>query len=170
MPVAVAPKLLAAPIAQALQKLVHFRLQRLGQQTLRPLTSELLQTLPYQLPHPLVAGHSLPALTCFFAAFPVFLLHAYPPDIGDLSPISATGGYAIPSAISTRSDITSVLPLPTYAPKLNVIELLWKYLRLKVTHNHLYESIDKVVEAVKEFFNRLDANLSQVLSVIGNTG
>ncbi len=48
--------------------------------------------------------------------------------------------------LARYADRLSVLPLPTYAPQLNVIELLWKYLRRKVTHNHLYESIDKVVE------------------------
>jgi len=68
------------------------------------------------------------------------------------------------------ADRLRVLPLPTYAPKLNVIELLWKYLRRKVTHNHLYATIDKLVEAVEEFFKGLDTNSLQVLSVIGNTG
>jgi putative transposase len=34
------------------------------------------------------------------------------------------------------ADRIVIVPLPTYSPKLNVIELLWKYLRRKVTHNH----------------------------------
>ena len=60
------------------------------------------------------------------------------------------------------------MALPTYSPKLNLIELLWKHLRRKVTHNHLFESITKPFEAVEAFFLRLDHHLAEVLSVIGN--
>ena len=74
------------------------------------------------------------------------------------------------AVLARYADRLNILSLPTYAPKLNVIELLWKFLRRKVTHNHLYESIAKVVEAVDEFFKGLDADPTQVLSVIGNTG
>ena len=66
------------------------------------------------------------------------------------------------------ADRLSVMALPTYSPKLNLIELLWKYLRRKVTHNHLFESITQLLEAVEAFFRRLDNNLAEILSVIGN--
>lgn len=59
--------------------------------------------------------------------------------------------------------------LPTYAPQLNVIELLWKYLRRKVTHNHLFESVAALVAAVEQFFAELDHQPATVLSVIGCT-
>jgi transposase len=65
------------------------------------------------------------------------------------------------------ADRLTVAPLPTYSPKLNVIELLWKYLRRKVTHNHLFDSIDTLVEAVEAFFAGLDSHPAEVLSVIG---
>ncbi len=58
--------------------------------------------------------------------------------------------------------------LPTYAPQLNVIELLWKYLRRKVTHNHLFESVAALVAAVDQFFADLDRQPATVLSVIGS--
>lgn len=68
------------------------------------------------------------------------------------------------------ADRLSVMALPTYSPQLNLIELLWKYLRRKVTHNHLYESITQLLESVEAFFSRLDGSSAEVLSVIGNSG
>jgi len=35
---------------------------------------------------------------------------------------------------------TYPVALPTYSPRLNLIELLWKHLRRKVTHNHLFKN------------------------------
>ncbi len=54
------------------------------------------------------------------------------------------------------------------APKLNLIERLWKYLRRKVTHNHLFEGIADLVAAVEQFFADLSGSPAVVLSVIGN--
>jgi hypothetical protein len=51
-----------------------------------------------------------------------------------------------------------------------VIELLWKYLRRKVTHNYLFEAIEKLIEAVEGFLKSLDRNRDEVLSVIGYSG
>jgi transposase len=65
------------------------------------------------------------------------------------------------------ADRIEVVPLPTYSPKLNIIEMLWKYLRRKVTHNHLFNSIEKLVEAVLEFLKSLNEKPAEVLSVIG---
>lgn len=59
--------------------------------------------------------------------------------------------------------------LPTYAPQLNLIELLWKHLRRKVTHNYLFQSVSALVEAVELFFAQLDHQPATVLSVIGCT-
>jgi len=74
------------------------------------------------------------------------------------------------AVLTQYTDRLTVMSLPTYSPKLNLIELLWKYLRRKVTHNHLYASITQLLEAVEAFFRRLDDNLAEVLSVIGNSG
>jgi transposase len=65
------------------------------------------------------------------------------------------------------ADRLIVCELPTYAPQLNVIELLWKHLRRKVTHNHLFESVATLVAAVERFFNDLDQQPATVLSIIG---
>lgn len=60
--------------------------------------------------------------------------------------------------------------LPTYSPWLNVIELLWKHLRRKVTHNHLFQSILQLVEAVRSFLRTMNRTPNLTLSVIGATG
>jgi len=59
------------------------------------------------------------------------------------------------------------LEVAAYSPKLNLIELLWKYLRRKVTHNHLFDSVNTLIEAVEAFFVGLDSHPAEVLSVIG---
>jgi transposase len=57
--------------------------------------------------------------------------------------------------------------LPTYSPWLNLIERLWKHLRRKVTHNHLFASIAELVKAVCLFLDTLNATPQLILSVIG---
>ena len=59
--------------------------------------------------------------------------------------------------------------LPTYSPWLNVIELLWKHLRRKVTHNHLFENIARLVEAVGSFLKALNRTPQLTLSIISAT-
>jgi transposase len=59
--------------------------------------------------------------------------------------------------------------LPTYSPWLNLIERLWKHLRRKVTHNHLFASIAELVQAVCSFLEALNATPQLTLSVIGAT-
>jgi transposase len=71
------------------------------------------------------------------------------------------------AVLACYADRLTVVALPTYSPKLNPIELLWKYLRRKVTHNHLFESVATLVDAVEAFFARLDSHPDEVLSVIG---
>jgi transposase len=71
------------------------------------------------------------------------------------------------AVLDQYADRIEIIPLPTYSPKLNLIELLWKYLRRKVTHNHLYASIEKLVEAVLEFLKSLNDRPAETLSVIG---
>jgi transposase len=74
------------------------------------------------------------------------------------------------TCLEKYADRLVIIPLPTYAPKLNEIELLWKYLRRKVTHNHLYETVAKLVEAVEVFLKSLNGCRAEVLSVIGCSG
>jgi transposase len=59
--------------------------------------------------------------------------------------------------------------LPTYSPWLNLIERLWKHLRRKVTHNHLFASLADLVKAVCSFLETLNTTPQLTLSVIGAT-
>jgi len=59
--------------------------------------------------------------------------------------------------------------LPTYSPWLNLIERLWKQLRRKVTHNHLFQTISQLVNAVCSFLETLNQTPNLTLSIIGST-
>jgi transposase len=67
------------------------------------------------------------------------------------------------------ADQLVLFALPTYSPWLNLVELLWKHLRRKVTHNHLFETITQLVQAVCSFFKVLNRTPQLTLSIIGAT-
>ena len=67
------------------------------------------------------------------------------------------------------SDQLILFALPTYSPWLNAIELLWKHLRRKVTHNHLFEGISQLVQAVCSFLKSLNRTPQRTLQIIGAT-
>jgi transposase len=45
--------------------------------------------------------------------------------------------------------------LPTYSPRLNIIERLWRQMRADITRNHFYESIKGACEAVVQWLENL---------------
>lgn len=55
-----------------------------------------------------------------------------------------------------HKDCIELIFLPTYSPHLNLIERLWKLMRGKVTKNQFYESLDKVAQAVVDWFEKLE--------------
>jgi transposase len=57
--------------------------------------------------------------------------------------------------------------LPTYSPWLNPIEMLWRQFRREVTHCELFVSIDALLEAARDFFDRYNSTPGGVRSVIG---
>lgn len=67
------------------------------------------------------------------------------------------------------ADQLILFALPTYSPWLNAIELLWKHLRRKVTHNHLFQNIVQLVKAVCSFLEALNQTPDLTLSIIGAT-
>lgn len=73
------------------------------------------------------------------------------------------------AVLAQYADRLAALTLPTYSPKLNLIERLWKHLRRQVTHNHLSDGIADLVAAVTNFLTDLDNHRAEVLSVIGNS-
>lgn len=72
------------------------------------------------------------------------------------------------AVLEKYADRLTVVALPTYSPKLNLIERLWKHLRRLVTHNHMFASIADLIAAVEQFFADMNKDRSAVLSVIGN--
>lgn len=67
------------------------------------------------------------------------------------------------------ADQLILFALPTYSPWLNLIERLWKHLRRKVTHNHLFQTVAQLVKAVRSFLDVLNQSPSLTLSIIGAT-
>jgi transposase len=60
-----------------------------------------------------------------------------------------------------------LLYLPTYAPWLNPIEMLWRHFRREVTHCELYVSVKALLQAAQDFFDRYNNMPQCVLSIIG---
>ncbi len=52
--------------------------------------------------------------------------------------------------------------LPPYSSELNSIEHLWKDIRKNVTHNHLFESIDEIVQAIRKYFMTVQRSPAKV--------
>jgi putative transposase len=60
-----------------------------------------------------------------------------------------------------------LLYLPTYSPWLNPIEMLWRHFRREVTHCELFTSVQELVKATYDFFQRYNLLPHRVLSIIG---
>ena len=60
-----------------------------------------------------------------------------------------------------------LLYLPTYSPCLNPIEMLWRHFRREVTHCELFTSVQTLLIAAQDFFDRYHNMPQQVLSIIG---
>ncbi len=83
-------------------------------------------------------------------------------------------GASIYKSRSTRAWLKErpqivLVPLPSYAPKLNLQEQIWRWLRADVTHDHFFGSLDAVVAAAKRFFIKVAEQPESVLSRIGRT-
>lgn len=60
-----------------------------------------------------------------------------------------------------------LLYLPTYSPWLNPIEMLWRHFRREVTHCELFESVDALIDATRDFFDRHNCQPGGARSIIG---
>lgn len=59
------------------------------------------------------------------------------------------------------------VPLPSYAPKLNLQELIWRWMRAEVTHNHFFGTFAALIDAARRFFVKLASRPQEVLQRIG---
>lgn len=60
-----------------------------------------------------------------------------------------------------------LLYLPTYSPWLNPVEMLWRHFRREVTHCELFASVQALLEATRDFFDRYNRTPEKTLRVIG---
>ena len=60
-----------------------------------------------------------------------------------------------------------LLYLPTYSPWLNPIEMLWRHFRREVTHCELFATVQALLDAAREFFDRYNRTPEKVLSILG---
>jgi hypothetical protein len=56
--------------------------------------------------------------------------------------------------------------LPTYSPELNPQEDIWQHMRRRVTHNHYFERMDALLEAVEQFHQELEDDPQQVVRLL----
>lgn len=57
--------------------------------------------------------------------------------------------------------------LPSYCPDINPIERLCKWIREKVTHNYLFQTIAELIEAIRDAFHYFANDRERVVSVLG---
>lgn len=67
-------------------------------------------------------------------------------------------GWHVAQELKVPDNIT-VLNLPPYAPELNCIERLWKYLKEHYLSNRVYPDYDALQEAAEYAFHRPSADL-----------
>jgi hypothetical protein len=60
-----------------------------------------------------------------------------------------------------------VVCLPTYSPQLSPVERECPHLRGRVTHNHLFQTVERLMEAVQVFFCDMAAHLDLIRRVAG---
>ena len=60
-----------------------------------------------------------------------------------------------------------LLYLPTYSPWLNPIEMLWRHFRREVTHCELFDNIEALLGATRDFFDRINRKPGGARSIIG---
>jgi len=57
--------------------------------------------------------------------------------------------------------------LPPYTPELNPMEDIWQHMRRCVTHNHFFERVGTLLEAVGQFHRQLETSPELVLRLAG---
>lgn len=56
--------------------------------------------------------------------------------------------------------------LPSYSPELNAQEDVWQHMRRRVTHNHYFQHMQALLEAVQQFHQELEDNPKTVLRLL----
>ena len=69
--------------------------------------------------------------------------------------------------LAAHPDQIELVTSPTYSPQRNPVERFWKHARRKVTHNAVFQTTDRFLEAVTMSFQDLTARPDSVRSVAG---
>ena len=56
--------------------------------------------------------------------------------------------------------------LPPYSPELDAQESVWRHMRRRVTHNHYFDHLHALLEAVEQFHQELEDDPEQVLRLL----
>ena len=96
---------------------------------------------------------------------PEFIVKCYRKRFGRSEP---THVRSLEEVVQAAAGRLVLLYLPTYSPWLNPIEMLWRHFRREVTHCELFESMQALLIAAREFFHRSNLCPSTLLSVIGS--
>ena len=56
--------------------------------------------------------------------------------------------------------------LPPYSPELDAQEDVWRHMRRRVTHNHYFDHLHALLEAVGQFHQELEDDPEQVLRLL----
>jgi transposase len=75
------------------------------------------------------------------------------------------GGTVVNEAMRENPHL-EFYPLPSYSPKLNVIERFWKKLRRRATHNRLFDAIKDLKRSVRNSLRYFQTVRSRLLSLI----
>lgn len=73
---------------------------------------------------------------------------------------------AVRKLLEKHGNQVQVEYLPAYSPELNPQEDVWQHMRRRVTHNHYFEQMDALIEAVNQFHHELEAQPEQVLRLL----
>jgi transposase len=76
-------------------------------------------------------------------------------------------GDAVEAVLRGAAGRLALLYLPTYSPWLNPAEMPWRHYRREVTHCELFGGIDALVEATRDFFDRMNQAPQRTRSIIG---
>jgi len=60
-----------------------------------------------------------------------------------------------------------LIPFPKYAPKLNIQEAIWKWLRKRITHNFLFDGPKSLAEAIRNSYRYLQVHPERVITLTG---
>jgi hypothetical protein len=85
----------------------------------------------------------------------VFLEHTAQAFDGDCCIMLLDGaGWHRATALRVPQTI-KLLPLPPYSPELNPVEHVWEWLRDNIFKNHVYDTLDQVMDTLCEGLKRL---------------